>query len=201
LVHIDRSLSELLAEIAACRVCEAHLPLGPRPIVRAGSGAQVVVIGQAPGRRVHVTGIPWDDPSGSRLRAWLGVPRETFYDPERIALVPMGFCYPGPGRSGDRPPRPECAPLWHPPLLAELRHVELTLVIGTYARARYLPAADASLTDAVRGWRELLPTRLVLPHPSPRNQRWLVTNPWFEAEVVPALRGRLAEIGITTPRE
>lgn len=186
------SLDALLAEVRACTLCAAHLPLGPRPIVQAHADARILIAGQAPGRKVHESGVPFDDASGDRLRAWLGVARETFYDPTRIAILPMGFCYPGTGRSGDLPPRPECAPAWRAALLSHLRRIELTLVIGQYAIAWHLPGA--TLTTAAQEWRRHWPRLLVLPHPSPRNNLWLKRNPWFEAEVVPALRKRVAAV-------
>jgi uracil-DNA glycosylase len=149
-------------------------------------------VGQAPGTRVHQTGIPWDDPSGDRLRAWLGADRDVFYDERRFAIVPMGFCYPGRGRSGDLPPRPECAPLWHPKLRPLLPEIGLTLLVGQYAQAHYLGSRrHGTLTETVRAWREFLPEFLPLPHPSPRNTRWLAVNPWFERDVVPELRARV----------
>jgi uracil-DNA glycosylase len=184
------SLRALLARVRACRACEAHLPLGPRPVLRGRPSARLLIVGQAPGTRVHETGIPWNDPSGDRLRDWLGLDRERFYDERRIAIVPMGFCYPGRlPRGGDAPPRPECAPLWHPPLRAALPRVELTLLVGSYAQAYYLGARrQASMTETVRAWRDYLPEFLPTPHPSWRTTGWLKRNPWFEAEVVPELR-------------
>lgn len=187
------SLSELLVHVRECTVCADHLPHGVRPVMQAGSGAGVIIIGQAPGRRVHESGVPWDDPSGVRLRDWLGVDDETFYDPDSVALLPMGFCYPGTGTSGDLPPRPECAPLWHDRVLSHLRDDALRVVIGTYAQDRYLPDRSDTLTATVQRWEEYLPDVIPLPHPSPRNQRWLRRNPWFEDEVVPALRSRVAD--------
>ncbi len=178
----------LLHEIQACTHCAASLPHKPRPVVSFAPGARVLLVGQAPGTRVHATGIPWNDPSGDTLRRWMGLDRETFYDASRIAIVPMGFCYPGKGRSGDLPPRPECAPLWHGRILP-LLNIELTIVIGQYAHARYLgERRGATLAATVQNWRAFLPSLLPLPHPSPRNRRWLVHNPWFEEEVVPALQ-------------
>lgn len=156
--------------------------------------ARILIAGQAPGRRVHLSGIPFDDPSGDRLRDWLGVDRRTFYDPRRFAILPMGFCYPGTGANGDLPPRPECAPAWRAPLLAALPAIQLTLVVGQYAQAYHLPGAPTSVTEAVKGWRDQWPSVLPLPHPSPRNQRWLVTNPWFARQVLPALRRRVREL-------
>jgi uracil-DNA glycosylase len=187
-----RRLPRLLEEIRACQECRAHLPLGPRPILRAGPTARLLIIGQAPGARVHASGVAWDDPSGDRLRDWLGIDRPTFYDEGQVAIVPMGFCYPGRGESGDQPPRPECAPLWHPRLLPLLPAVGLTLLIGAYAQAHYLPRRPgSSLTETVRGYRGSLPRFFPLPHPSPRNALWRKKNPWFEREVLPALRRRV----------
>jgi len=185
-------LNALLAEIRACRVCAAELPHPPRPVLRVGAGARLLIVGQAPGRRVHETGIPWNDPSGDRLRDWLQLDRPAFYDETRIAIVPTGFCYPGTGRGGDLPPRPECAPLWHPRLREALPGIRLTLLIGAYAQAHYL--ADrrrATLGATVAAWADYLPGLFPLPHPSPRNRLWLKRNPWFEAEVIPALRERV----------
>ena len=186
--HSD--LGALLTEIRACRVCAEHLPLGPRPVLRAGRTARIMIIGQAPGTRVHESGIPWDDASGERLRDWLALDRDRFYDESRIAIVPMGFCYPGVDKSGgDAPPRPECAPLWHPKLLPLLPEVRLTLVVGAYAQKRYLAGSKAkSMTDRVRGWRNHAPTHWPLPHPSWRNTAWLKRNPWFGEELLPELR-------------
>lgn len=187
-------LMNLLAEIRSCTVCAEHLPLGPRPVVQAGGAARIVVIGQAPGRRVHESGIPWDDPSGVRLRDWLGVDVEQFYDPDIVALVPMGFCYPGAAASGDNPPRPECAPLWHDPLLAKLPADRLDVLIGAYAQRRYVHDRASTLTATVADWERYLPSQIVLPHPSPRNNHWLAKNPWFEAETLPAVRRRVRAI-------
>lgn len=192
-------IDELLAQVRACRVCAEHLPDGPRPIVQAGSSARVVIIGQAPGRRVHRSGVPWDDPSGETLRSWLGVTSEQFYDRSIVALVPMGFCYPGSSASGDKPPRPECAPLWHDRLLAELPDDRLDVIIGVYAQKRYVSDRAETLTATVANWREYLPERIVMPHPSPRNRNWLTKNPWFEAETIPAVRERIAEF-LSAPR-
>lgn len=178
----------------ACTLCAPHLPHGPRPVVQLHPDARILVAGQAPGRRVHETGVPFDDPSGDRLREWMGVGRELFYDPRAVAILPMGFCYPGTGASGDLPPRPECAPAWRGELLGHLGSVRVTLVIGRWAQAWHLGAGDDSVTDVVSRWRQRWPAVLPLPHPSPRNNRWLKANPWFEAEVLPALRVRVAEV-------
>lgn len=186
-------MAALLREVRACTLCAAHLPLGPRPVLRASTTARLLVIGQAPGTRGHATGIPWNDPSGDRLRDWMGIDRDAFYDADRIAIVPMGFCYPGRGSSGDRPPRPECAPTWHPRLLALMPAIEAVLLVGRYAQAHYLGAAcRPTLTHTVRAHADYGPRFLPLPHPSPRNVGWRLRNPWFETEVVPALRRRVA---------
>lgn len=188
-------LPALLAEIRACRVCEPYLPLGPRPVLQAGGTARVLVVGQAPGARVHASGVPWDDPSGERLRAWMGIGRELFYDAERVALLPMAYCYPGRGASGDLPPRPECARLWLGRVLAELPNIELTLLIGAYAQRHFL--ADerrATLTETVAAWRDYGEKRLPLPHPSGRNQGWFKHHPWFERDLVPVLQARVAAV-------
>lgn len=178
----------LHAEIAACRVCAPYLAAGPRPVVQFSSTARILIIGQAPGARVHASGIPWDDDSGERLRAWTGLTKPEFYDPARVALMPMGFCYPGKGKSGDLPPRRECAPLWHPRILALSPVDRLTLLVGSYAQAYYLPdAAKLSLTDRVRAFRSFGPALFPLPHPAWRSVGWMKHNPWFEGEVLPAL--------------
>ena len=186
-------LEGLLRQVRACRHCEAHLPLGPRPVLRASTTARLLIASQAPGTKVHETGIPFNDPSGVRLREWLAVEPETFYDESRIALVPMGFCYPGrDARGGDKPPRPECAPLWQQPIRAALPQIELTLLVGQYSQAHYLKKdRKALLTETVRAWRDYLPTYLPLPHPSWRNTAWLKKNPWFERELLPELRKRV----------
>jgi uracil-DNA glycosylase len=186
------SLASLRRDIAACSRCAPMCPAGCRPLVQLGSRASLLIIGQAPGRRAHESGIPWNDPSGKRLRTWLGLDDEQFYDRDRVALMPMGFCYPGSGPSGDHPPPPECAPLWHPPILAALRHVRFTILIGRYAVDRYAgDLAKLSLDEAVR--RSGNTGTWILPHPSPRNQRWLRQHPWFEAEHLPRLRQVLAQ--------
>lgn len=186
-------LTGLLQEIRACRHCAAHLPLGPRPVLRAAASATILIVGQAPGIRVHTTGIPWNDASGDRLREWLQLDRATFYDEQRVAIIPMGFCYPGKGKSGDLPPRPECAPLWRPKLLPLLPNLQLTLLVGTYAQNYHLAGRrKATLTETVRAYQEYLPDIFPLPHPSPRNQFWLARNPWFAVECLPVLRQRVA---------
>ena len=190
----DIALRDLLAEIRACRHCEAELPLGPRPVLAADSSARLLIIGQAPGTKVHNSGIPWNDPSGNRLRDWLQMTPEQFYDPAQVAIMPMGFCYPGKGKSGDLPPRPECAALWHENLLAQMPNIELTLLIGQYAQRHYLDDNYKTLTERVRNAAEFLPRYLPLPHPSPRNQIWLKKNDWFERETLPMLGQRLRDI-------
>jgi uracil-DNA glycosylase len=180
----------LLAEIRACRLCAAHLPLGPRPVLQASPQSRLLIVSQAPGRKVHDTGIPFNDASGDRLREWLGIDKNVFYDATKIAIVPMGFCFPGTGKGGDLPPRHECAPTWHPRLLPLLKQVQLTLAIGQYAQTGLLGnRRGRTLTDTVLAWREhIAHGMLPLPHPSPRNQLWLKRNPWFEAELLPELR-------------
>lgn len=187
-------LTSLLSEVRACTVCAENLPAGPRPIVQLGGSARIVIIGQAPGRKVHESGVPWDDKSGERLRDWLGVTSEQFYDPDMVAIVPMGFCYPGSAKSGDKPPRPECAPLWHDRLLAELPDDRLEIIIGTYAQKRYITDDISTLTERVANWQQYLPQQVVLPHPSPRNAHWVTKNPWFETETLPSIRRRVNEV-------
>lgn len=188
------TFAALLADVRACRICEADLPLGARPVIQFHPKARILIAGQAPGRKVHESGVPWDDPSGERLREWLGVTRDVFYDPKQMALVPMGFCFPGTGKSGDLPPRPECAPAWRAPLLKKLRHLEVTLVLGKYALAYHFEnAKSVSVTELVKSWRTHWPDVVPLPHPSPRNNLWLRKNPWFEEELLPALRKRISK--------
>jgi uracil-DNA glycosylase len=188
-------LQALLKEVRACTLCAAHLEAGPRPVLQVDRKARILIVGQAPGRKVHASGIPFDDASGDRLRQWLGVDRQVFYDPLKIALLPMGFCYPGTGTSGDLPPRPECAPMWREKLLAHLPNIELTLVIGQYALEWHLPEQGSkNLTQTVKDWRSFWPKVLPLPHPSPRNNIWLKSNPWFAEEVIPPLQARVREM-------
>lgn len=191
---MSEALDTLLADIRACRLCEAHLPLGPRPVLRASADARLLIVGQAPGTRVHASGVPWDDASGKRLRDWLRMTPEVFYDSARIAIVPMGFCYPGKAGVGDAPPRPECRATWHPRLLPLLGNVRLTLLIGQYAQAYFLrERRRATLTATVAAYADYLPQFFALPHPSPRNIGWFKANPWFERDAVPALRERVRE--------
>jgi len=184
----------LLEEVRACKVCEPYLLLGAKPILAASAKSRILLIGQAPGRKVHETGIAWNDPSGDNLRNWLGINKELFYNPDLVAIVPMGFCYPGSGKSGDLPPRPECAPLWHAKLLEKMPDVALTVLIGRYAQGYYLKdRAYKTLTETVQHYKEYLPQYLPLPHPSPRNRIWQRRNPWFEEEVLPELKQRVQQ--------
>ncbi len=190
------SLAHTLAEVRRCRLCAEHLPLGPRPVLRAAESARLLIIGQAPGTKVHESGIPWNDASGARLRDWLQLSPEVFYDESRVAIVPMGFCYPGrDAKGGDKPPRRECAPTWHPRLLGALPNIALTLLVGSYAQTRYLPkTAKSTMTERVAAWRRFGPECVPLPHPSWRNTAWLKRNPWFETELLPDLRARVASL-------
>jgi len=190
-------LAQLLEDIRDCRLC-ADLPHGPRPVLQAGESARLRIVGQAPGRKVHESGVPWDDASGDRLRAWLGLTPAQFYDPAKVAIVPMGFCYPGKAASGDKPPRRECAPRWHGLLNDRLHDVRLTVLVGQYAQAYYLAGTrKATLTATVRAWREYLPSGwLPLPHPSPRNQPWLAANRWFDMELVPQVQAVVRALGL-----
>jgi uracil-DNA glycosylase len=188
------ALEALVAEIRDCRVCAAHLPHAPRPVVRVAAAARILIAGQAPGRRVHESGLPFDDPSGDRLRAWMGIDRAAFYDQRNIAVAAMGFCYPGTRNGADLPPRRECAPLWRPLLMPLLSEVRLTLLVGAYAQRYHLGArAKATLSETVRAWREYGAETLPLPHPSWRNTAWLKRNAWFEAELLPELRRRVCD--------
>ncbi|MFB9055123.1 uracil-DNA glycosylase family protein [Mariniflexile ostreae] len=182
-------MQDLLKDIRQCTICEKHLPLGPRPVLSADKNSKIVIVGQAPGTKVHASGIPWDDQSGNTLRTWLNVSSEDFYDATKFAILPMGFCYPGRGKSGDLPPRPECAPQWQKPLFDNMPHVKLVLLIGMYAQKYYLKKqAKKNLTETVRHYHDYLPKYFPLPHPSPRNRFWLAKNPWFEFEVLPELQ-------------
>ena len=182
----------ILKQVSACTLCDAYLPLGPRPVVQVHHAARILIAGQAPGSKVHETGVPFNDPSGDRLRAWMDIDKATFYDATRIAILPMGFCYPGTGKSGDLPPRPECAVAWREKLLAQMPGIQLTLVIGQYAQAWHLKGhLKPNLTDTVAAWRDYWPQVLPLPHPSPRNNIWLKRNAWFEGDVLPSLQKRI----------
>ncbi len=189
------AFDKLLREVRACQHCKAHLPFAPKPVLRASATARILIIGQAPGMRVQESGIPWNDASGDKLREWLELDRDMFYDESRVAIVPMGFCYPGKGPGGDLPPRPECAPKWHESLLRKMPNIQLTLLFGRYAQAHYLgDGARPTLTETVRAWQEFAPRIYPLPHPSPRNRRCLKKNPWFEKEVVPAVCAGVHEL-------
>ena len=182
-------MKTLLQDISKCTICANHLELGPRPVLSASVTSKIVIIGQAPGTAVHKSGIPWDDKSGSNLRTWMNVDEATFYNTNQIAIVPMGFCYPGKGKSGDLPPRSECAPLWHNQVMDSMQNVELILLIGKYAQDYYLePKSQKNLTETVRNYQHYLPNYFVLPHPSPRNNIWQAKNEWFKLEVIPALQ-------------
>lgn len=187
-------LGKLLSDISICQICASAMPVEPRPVVQAHPDAKILIAGQAPGRRVFESGIPFDDPSGDRLRDWTGMSKDIFYDATTTAIVPMGFCYPGKGKSGDLPPRKECAATWHVPLMEQLSSIEMVVAIGAYAIKYHLKAERGSLTEIVRRWEKFYPAIIPLPHPSPRNVGWFMKNPWFEDEVVPALRKRVAEV-------
>lgn len=192
---MTESFESLVFRVRQCRICENELPLGPRPVLSVHSDSRILIIGQAPGTRVHATGIPWNDPSGDNLRRWLDVDRETFYDSRIFGIMPMGFCYPGRGKGGDLAPRRECAPTWHAPLRQHMPKLQLTLLIGAYAQAYYLGDQRwATLTDTVRNFEDYLPEFFPLVHPSPRNRLWMRRNPWFEESVVPRLRELVREL-------
>lgn len=191
----DKHVETVIREVQGCTLCAPHLPLGPKPVVRVHPNAKILIAGQAPGRKVHETGIPFADPSGERLREWMGISKSTFYDKTAIAILPMGFCYPGTGKSGDLPPRAECAPFWRDRLLAFMPNIQLTLLIGQYAIHWHLDKdRKKNLTETVKAWREYQPQHMPLPHPSPRNNIWLKRNTWFEEDVLPALKERVATL-------
>ncbi len=187
-------LFAILAEARTCAVCASALPLGPKPLLAADPASRILIVGQAPGKATHLAGTPWQDRSGDRLREWLGVTREQFYDPKQIALIPTGFCYPGSGASGDLPPRPECAPLWHPRILPLLPHVQLTIYLGSFAFSAKFSERYRNLSEAAEDFRTLLPDRRVLPHPSPRNGMWAGQRPWFQKDLLPALATRVSQV-------
>lgn len=186
-------LLTLLSEVRSCTLCAQDLPLGARPVLQVHANARILIAGQAPGTRVHASGIPFDDPSGERLREWLGITRDVFYDPEQIAILPMGFCYPGTGNSGDLPPRPECAPAWRIALLSHLKRIKVTIVLGKYAQDYHFGKTGMSVTDLAKSWETHWPHLVPLPHPSPRNNLWLRRNPWFEKDLLPNLRRAVDE--------
>lgn len=188
-------MKKLLSDIRACQLCQEHLPWGARPVVQGSPNSRILIIGQAPGRKVHASGIPWDDLSGQTLREWLGVGKADFYNPDIFGIMPMGFCYPGTGPSGDWPPRRECAPTWHTKMRLEMPQIELTLLIGQYAQAYYLDlSSKQTLTETVSNWEAYWPTFLPMPHPSPRNRMWRRKNNWFEQDVVPVLQARVKNV-------
>jgi uracil-DNA glycosylase len=192
---LQRTLDGLHRAVRACHACDAHLPLGARPVLQAGTTARILIVGQAPGAKAHASGVPWDDRSGERLRAWMDIDAETFYDRDRVAILPMGFCFPGRAASGDMPPRRECAELWLDHLLAKLPRIELTLLVGQYAQAHFLrQSGHASVTATTRNWRAHAPRMLPLPHPSPRNIAWFKANPWFDSDLLPVLRRHVSEL-------
>lgn len=188
------SLRTLLRDVRRCTLCAEHLPLGPRPVLQVHPHARILIAGQAPGRNVHESGVPFADASGDRLRDWLGLSPDVFYDPRHVAILPMGFCFPGTGKAGDLPPRPECAIAWREELLKPLENLRLTLAVGQYAQAYHCADASRSVTANVQSWRRHWPDLVPLPHPSPRNNIWLKRNPWFEKELLPRLRARVLEV-------
>ncbi|MGB5494380.1 MAG: uracil-DNA glycosylase family protein [Sedimenticolaceae bacterium] len=184
----DSPFAQILSSVRQCRFCEESLPMGPRPVLQIDPRARILIAGQAPGRRVHETGVPFDDPSGDRLREWLGMPRDLFYDATKVAILPMGFCYPGTGKSGDLPPRPECEKAWRTQLMGCMKDVRLTIVIGQYAQKWHLPQAQKNLTETVRAWKDYGDRVIPLPHPSPRNNIWIKKNAWFTDSLLPVLK-------------
>ena len=188
-------LPTLLSTIRSCRYCVDKLPHEPRPVIQAAAQSKILIAGQAPGRRVYESGVPWEDPSGDRLRSWMAMDKQQFYDPDICALVPMGFCYPGKGKSGDLPPRKECAELYFADLFKMMSEIKLTLVIGIYAQNHHLGALKKdTLTATLKNWQAYLPKHIVLPHPSPRNVAWFKNNPWFEKEVLPYLKDKIKSV-------
>ena len=189
-----RSFNQLLTEVRSCKICEPILKDGVRPVLQVNKHAKILIAGQAPGSKVHATGIPFDDPSGDRLREWMGIDKETFYNSQKIAILPMAFCYPGKGKSGDLPPPPICAKTWRNQLLESMPEIQLTLVIGQYALAWHLKNREKKLTETVRNWAAYGEHVMPLPHPSPRNNIWLKKNPWFEEDVLTVLKSRVDKI-------
>jgi len=189
------SLKDLKEQISACQHCASKLPHPPRPVIQISASSRILIVGQAPGRKVHETGIPFNDPSGDRLRNWMGINKDVFYDDTKTAIVPMGFCFPGTGKSGDLPPRPECAEKWRTSLLEKLQGIRLTLVIGQYAQNWHLKGQTRkNLTETVKCWQGYGEKIIPLPHPSPRNMIWLKKNPWFERDVIPIVKTRVKNI-------
>lgn len=186
-------MNALLKQIRGCEICKKHLPFEPKPILNFERDASILIVGQAPGTKAHESGIPWNDASGQRLREWLGVSKEQFYNPKLFAIVPMGFCYPGKGKSGDLPPRPECSAQWMAPILKTLPKIELTLLIGAYSQEYFLKS-DSAVTETVRAWKKYQPQFFPLPHPSPRNNIWLKKNPWFSKELLPELQKKTKKL-------
>lgn len=192
---VKSALDIIVSDVKKCTLCERELPLGARPVLQVSETAKILIAAQAPGIRVHQSGRPFTDPSGDRLRQWMGIDKDIFYDAGKVAILPMGFCYPGTGKSGDLPPRPECARTWRAQILEALPNIELVLVIGIYAQKWHLGGnRKQNLTETVKNWRDFWPDLLPLPHPSPRNNNWLKTNPWFEEEVIPHLQERVARL-------
>jgi len=184
------NIESLLTNVKECTICEKYLPHGVRPVLQVNPKARILIAGQAPGRRVHESGVPFDDASGDRLRDWMGISRETFYDSNEVAILPMGFCFPGKGKNGDLPPRPECEPAWREQLLGQLPDIEIVLVLGKYAQKYHFGKSSSSLTELVKSWRTYWPGKVPLPHPSPRNNIWLSKNSWFEKDLIPSLQKR-----------
>ena len=191
---MSEALASLLKRVRACQLCESELQFGARPVLQASASARVLIAAQAPGSKVHETGIPFDDPSGDRLRTWMGIDKDTFYDASKIAILPMGFCYPGKGSSGDLPPLPRCAKTWREALLEKLGQIQLTLVVGQYAQAWHWPSTHRSVTETVKDWSSKGSATIPLPHPSPRNNHWMKINPWFELELLPVVRSRISAV-------
>lgn len=187
-------LTSLIDEVKSCTLCASELPFDPRPVIQIHQNAKILIAGQAPGKKVHESGVPFDDASGDRLRDWLGITKDVFYDAEKVAILPMGFCFPGSGKSGDFAPRAECAPAWRKQLLSHLNQVEVTIVLGRYAQQYHLGEASSSVTDLVKSWQTYWPSVIPLPHPSPRNNIWLKKNPWFEIELLPSVRQRIIKV-------
>jgi uracil-DNA glycosylase len=190
----NKNTTSLLTKIRGCQLCQENLPLKPKPILNFSSHSRIMIIGQAPGIKAHENGKPWSDASGKRLREWMGVSEEQFYDESLFAIVPMGFCYPGKGKSGDLPPRPECSQKWMQPILSHLEHIQLKILIGAYSQSYFLKTTSGDLTSTVKNWKSFAPKQFPLPHPSPRNNIWLAKNPWFEKNLVPELKNAVQEV-------